>query len=301
MTHLVHIVNPVKVDKKSDLYSAQPITFESMLVARKFSKYKDQITLCTTQFEEDKSCIPEGFKVLSNLNRSVLNLNSDLQSRKLPLIKDILDKINEIDSCDYCIYTNVDIALMPHFYDTVFQYIEQGHDAVIINRRRLVSDYNKVEQLPLMYADLGKSHPGFDCFVFKKSLLDLFELDSICVGISFLEATLVHNIFSFAKNPLYVPDAHLTFHIGMDVLVPRKNNFYKHNRKVFFKMIYPKLKPYFALKKFPYGTLRFPNRLIKWALNPSLFTLNYLNLEKKNFLQIIKAYLDEIRWRILQR
>lgn len=283
------------------MYCAQPITFASLFAAKNFSKHKEKITLCTTQFQEDKSIIPDGFLSLSNLNQSVLDINSELKTRKLPLIKDILNKIKEIDSCDYCIYTNVDIAVMPHFYDTVFEYLEQGHDAIVINRRRLSKRYTKVEELPLMYADLGRSHPGFDCFVFKRSLLDSFILDSICVGISFLEVALVHNIFSFAQKPLYVPDAHLTFHIGMDVLVPRKNDFYKHNRSVFFKKIYPQLKPYFLLKKFPYGSLNFPNRMIKWGLNPSLFTRNYLNLEKKNTLQSLKAYLDEMRWRILQR
>jgi hypothetical protein len=153
----------------------------------------------------------------------------------------------------------------------------------------------------LMYADLGKSHPGFDCFVIKTELLNKFILGNICVGISFLEAALVHNIFSFAKNPLYIPDAHLTFHIGMDVLVPRNNDFYKHNRTEFFDNIYPKLKPHFELKKFPYGTLPFPKRAIKWMLNPSIFTRNYLNLEGKNTWQKIKARLDEVRWRILQK
>jgi hypothetical protein len=79
------------------------------------------------------------------------------------------------------------------------------------------------------------------------------------------------------------------------------NEYYKHNRKVFFKSIYPKLKPHFSLIKFPYGSLNFPNRMIKWALNPSLFTLNYLNLENKNAVQKLKLFLDEIRWRILQK
>lgn len=195
----------------------------------------------------------------------------------------------------------MDIALMPHFYDAVFALIEKEHDALVINRRRLSHHYSKVEELPLMYADLGKSHPGFDCFVFKSSLLEKFILDEICVGISFLEATLVHNIFSLAENPLYVPDGHYTFHIGMDVLVPRNNEFYRHNRSVFFNKIQPQLKPYFELKKFPYNGLPLPIRALKWMLNPSLFTRNYLQLEGKNFFQRTKARLDEIRWRILQR
>lgn len=131
----------------------------------------------------------------------------------------------------------------------------------------------------------------------KKELLQQFELDTICVGISFLEVSLVHNIFSFAQKPLFVPDAHLTFHIGMDVLVNRSNDFYRHNKSVFFNAIHPKIKPYFSLKKFPYGSLGFFNRMLKWGLNPSLFFRNYLSLEVKS----IKAKLDEIRWRILQK
>lgn len=301
MIRVAHIINPVKVNEKSDLHVAQPITFETMLRARQNSEFNNQIELYTTQFEEDKEIIPEGFHILSNLTRSVLEVNPELSKRKLPLIGDILEKVNELNAPGYVIFTNMDIALMPYFYDTVFSYLSKGHDALVINRRRISENYKTVEELPFMYADLGKSHPGFDCFVIKTELLDKFIFGNICVGISFLEATLVHNIFSFAQNPLYIPDAHLTFHIGMDVLVARNNAFYKHNRTEFFENIYPKLKPHFELKKFPYGALPFPKRAIKWVLNPSIFTRNYLNLEGKSTWQKIKARLNEIRWRILQK
>ncbi len=269
--------------------------------AKHFSVFKDQIIQCTTQFEEDEAIVPDYFLKLSNLEKSVLEVSPVLKNRKLPLIKDILDKTKEINDFSYCIYTNVDIALMPHFYDAVFNYINKGHDAIVINRRRLSKNNDALNDLSLMFADLGKSHPGFDCFVFKKELLEKFLLDDICVGISFLEAALVHNIASFAEKPLFVPDAHLTFHIGMDVLVNRENEFYKHNRNIFFKEIYPKLKPYFSLKKFPYGSLSLPNRMVKWMLNPSIFTLNYIVLEKKNVFQKINYCINEMRWRILQR
>jgi hypothetical protein len=149
-----------------------------------------------------------------------------------------------------------------------------------------------------MYADLGKSHPGFDCFVFHKDLLHQFILDEICVGISFLEVGLIHNLLAFAKNPLYVPDAHLTFHIGMDVLVPRKQNpFYWHNRTVYFQKIEPLLKDKFLLAKFPYSKEKRIKRALKHALNPSLFTRNYLHLEIKNW----KDRFNEWRWNFLQK
>lgn len=297
MIKLAHIINPVNVTKFSDLQIAQPITFESMRLAKEFSDNKDSITLCTTQYEEDHQIIPDFFHKCSNLSRSVLDVNPKLSQRKLPLINDILDKLSELPDHDYYLYTNVDIALMPHFYDAVFHYINAGHDAIVINRRRLSKKYTSVSELPLMFSDMGKSHPGFDCFVFKKELLQQFELDQICVGISFLEVTLVHNIFSFAKKPLFVPNAHLTFHIGMDVLVNRDNEFYRHNKSVFFGTISPKIKPYFSLHKFPYGSLSFWHRIIKWGLNPSLFFKNLLELEVQSF----KSKCDELRWRILQK
>ena len=301
MNRVAHIINPVKVNEKSDLFVAQPITFESILIAKNYSKHSDCIGLYTTQFEEDREIIPSGFIQLSNLERSVLDVSPRLKGRKLPLIGDILSKATQIEDADYVIFTNMDIALMPYFYDTVFQLLEKGHDALVINRRRLQSIYTKVEELPQMYADLGLSHPGFDCFVIKKELISQFVLDEICVGISFLEAALVHNIFSFAENPLYIPDAHLTFHIGMDVLVPRSNDFYYHNRNAFFKKIQPKIKHLYKLEKFPYASLPLPKRVLKWMLNPSIFTRNYLQLQGKSWSYRIKTRLDEIRWRILQK
>ncbi|MCD8528786.1 MAG: hypothetical protein LRY27_02145 [Chitinophagales bacterium] len=282
---MAHIINPVKVKESSDLFYAQPITFASMLKAKNEAENVVNIDLYTTQYEEDKSIIPSGFIILSNLERSVLDVNENLQSRKLPLIKDILKKLKENSQVDYFIYTNADIALMPYFYKYVTEKINEGHDALVINRRRLLSHYKNAEELPLMYADLGASHPGFDCFVFKRELLDKFVLADICVGISFIGVALAHNIFTWAKNPLFVADKHLTFHIGTDVLVPRNNIFYKHNRQEFFTKVYPVLKPHFNLDKFPYAALPWYKRAIKWMLNTKFVYQKLLGIRREIFLQ----------------
>lgn len=301
MIKLIHIINPVKVTESSDLCKSQPITFSSILRAKNDTKSGCEINLYTTQFEEDKEIIPHGFCILSNLTRSALNINPKLKNKKLPLISDILNKANEASDFDYLIYTNSDIALMPYFYDVVHQYVLNGHDAIVINRRRLSKKYADERNLDMMYADFGKSHPGFDCFVIKKELLPQLILGNICVGMPFVEVTLLHNLFSFAKNPLFVPDAHLTFHIGMDVMPNRNKDFYWHNRNEFFNHIYPKLQPYLSVKKFPYAALPFYKRALKWALNPSMFTRNYFELEGKSFVEKLTFKLNEIRWRILQK
>ena len=302
MLKIAHIVNPVKVAKNNQLFPVQVITFESMKLAKTQTNITDlELIQCCTCYDEDKEVIPPYFQKLSNLTRSVSDINSELEGRKLPLIKDILSKTTEIENVDYIIYTNVDIALMPFFYKAVYEYIMEGHDFIAINRRRLENKYTSVNELTKMYAELGKSHPGFDCFIFKQSLLEKLHLDGICVGVPFLEVSLLHNLLAFSNNPKIIFDKHLSFHIGMNVLGFKKDEYYFHNRASYFNIIYPKIKSKFNLNKFPYSEKPFLKRMICWMLNPSIFTVDYLNLEGKNSLQKIKLTLDEIRWRILQR
>ncbi|MDZ4667757.1 MAG: hypothetical protein SGJ00_07720 [bacterium] len=293
MTHFAHIINPVDAYLGSDFYKSQQITFASMIAAKNFSN-KDNIQLCVTQFEADKTIIPTAFTQLSKLTQSIFDINKDLRGKKLPLIAEILSKLKEVPQADYCIYTNADIALMPHFYETISEHILQGFDAIVINRRRISKRHLNQSSLNQMYSDLGRSHPGFDCFIFSKDLLNQFVLGNICIGVPFLEVTLMHNLISFANKPLFIADAHLTFHLGMDVMPSRNKAYYWQNRNEFFKQIYPKLKPHFKLDKFPYAALPWPQRALKWILNPSLFTANYFHLESEHFF-------NEMRWRFLQR
>lgn len=268
-----------------------------MLNAQKYSADTIDIKLYSTTLVSDKVFVYDGFHQLSNLNRTVCDVNPELRGKQLPLIADVLSKLKECRDADYYIYSNVDIALMPFFYSVVGEYINQEHDAIVVNRRRISKRYEHELSLNLMYADLGKSHPGFDCFVFKRELLEKFVLSEICVGIPFLEVTLLHNIAAFAKNPLYVLDAHLTFHIGLEVMPNRDKQYYWHNRNTYFKKIAPILKPLLSIKKFPYSHLPWYSKMIKWILNPSMFTRQFFSLEVKGFWN----RLNEVRWRILQR
>lgn len=268
-----------------------------MLEAKRYSIKSVNVALCSTVINGDVVLLNQDFNSLSTLNRTVCDINPLLQGKRLPLIADVFSKFKECEQSDYYIYTNVDIALMPFFYDAVANYINQGHDAIMINRRRLSKKYADTSSLEIMYADIGKSHPGFDCFVFKRELLEKFVLDEICVGVPFLEVTLLHNIAAFAQNPKYVLDAHLTFHIGMDVMPARNRDYYWHNRNTYFKKIEPILKPHLSLKKFPYAYLPWYQRALKWMLNPSMFTREYVSFEVKG----LRNKLNEIRWRLLQR
>ena len=120
--------------------------------------------------------------------------------RKLPLIADLVQRLYSGSSAPYLIYTNVDIIVHPTFYQQVAARIRSGLDAFIINRRRIPNHYRSLEDLPKIFALDGASHPGFDCFVFHRSLYSKFRMGRICVGIPFIEMIFSQNLFCHATT-----------------------------------------------------------------------------------------------------
>jgi hypothetical protein len=298
---IAHIINPVKVTSASELFVAQPITFESIRVAKEFAKEKVNVELFSICYEEDREIIPTYFTQLPNLHRSVLDLGKFSKQKKYPLLIDVLNTLFKASDAEYLIYTNMDIALMPQFYLAVNQILKDGYDALLINRRGISTKYKSIAELPLMYSDYGVPHPGFDCFVFKRELLDKIILENICLGVSFSEIAMVHNFIAFAEKLKLVDDLHLTFHIGTEVMPPLDEEYYWHNRNEYEQKIYPRLKPLLNISKFPYSELSFPKRILKWVLNPSFRTNEVLEMEGKSFGRRWKYKIDSFRFKLLEK
>ncbi|SDL61414.1 hypothetical protein SAMN05421823_10751 [Catalinimonas alkaloidigena] len=216
--NFAHIINPVQVKATSDLFVAQPVTFESMARARQNGAALAQVTLLTAQYPEDRDIIPEWYVQTPDLIESVLDKTSFRKERKLPIMRHILDRLYDgtAEDTDYLIYSNADIALMPFFYEAIAKIIEQGYDAFVINRRTISKDFTQPEELPLMYAEVGKKHPGFDCFVFRRSLYPQFILGDACLGANWIGRVLIVNLMAFANKFRVFEQAHLTFHLGDD-------------------------------------------------------------------------------------
>lgn len=216
MRRIAHIVNPVFVPEDSRLYLAQQVTFESMALARSFTQDQVRVDFFSAQYFEDHQIIPVDFQRTPDLERSVLDLGKFKKSRKLPLLRDILDRLYQGSEADYYVYTNVDIGLMPGFYLALDQFIESGYDAFTINRRTISDHYTKATQLPLMYADLGETHRGWDCFVFQRDLYPKFKLGEACIGAPLIGLLLISNLVAYSRKFRQYLDEHLTFHLGND-------------------------------------------------------------------------------------
>ncbi|MBN1464393.1 hypothetical protein JXA02_01435 [candidate division KSB1 bacterium] len=214
MRKIGHIINPVIVPPSSDLYIAQPITFASMKVAKEKAAGQLDIQLFSAQFKEDIPLIPPYFTRTPDLERSILDFGRFSKNKKLPLIQDILDRLYQNSDAEFFIYTNVDIALQPHFYLEVNHLLDRGYDAFVINRRTISSAYKSVTELPMMYKDPGKMHPGYDCFIFKRELYPKFKLGRVVIGTNRIGLTLITNLISYSQKMKIFRDLHLTFHIG---------------------------------------------------------------------------------------
>ncbi len=226
---LNHIINPVTVIRSSDLFIAQPITFESLIIAKKKSEAKNRIRLLTTQFPEDRTIIPDGFVVLADLEKSTQD-NSTIFTKKLPFIAEILSRASEVsDEQDYIIYSNVDIAVQPHFYDFISEQIEKGIKAMVINRRTISNKYKNIKELEQMFLETGESHPGFDCFVFPASSLPKFYLDKTILGANWIGRILLLNLIAHHDSFRLFDKEFLTFHIGDDRSWQQPKNDPLHN------------------------------------------------------------------------
>lgn len=216
MRTIAHIVNPVIVGESSDLYIAQPITFRTMEIARQRARDTVDVELFTAQYAEDRALVPGTFTATPSLSRSVTDVGTFRHPRKLPVLADILDRLYEATEAEYLVYTNVDIGLVPQFYIAVDAFIEDGADAFTINRRTISDRFTSIREIPQMYLEVGKgaTHPGNDCFVFRRDVYPKYELGYVCVGMNWVGKTLLNSMGYHARTFRKYADPQLTFHIG---------------------------------------------------------------------------------------
>ena len=228
---IAHIIHPVIVSKESDLLQAQPIVFRSMQEAKEYARGKADIELYATKYADEDNIIPKecDFRFTKDLDRHVAQIKEFQQPRKLAILSDILQRLYESSQADYLIYSNVDIVLRPHFYNSVQFLIEQGHDAFSISRRTVP----KSPDINMLFMLGGDNHPGCDCFVFKRELYPLMQFNDLCIGTKWVDDGMLVNLICHAKNFIELKDVLLTFHLGNDQVWEQKQflEYIEHNRR----------------------------------------------------------------------
>lgn len=252
---LAHLINPVKVGKERDLYWQQPITFESMRLAKEFAKDEVDVEQIACFYPEDEGMVPDGFIKAKPLERSTSGKFK--VERKLPYFKDMLDRLYETSDADYFIQTNADIGLMPHFYMLIKTLIEEGNDSFCINKR-ILPEALKDTSLSVIWSFIGGGHAGHDCFVFRRELYPSLKIGGTLTGTPWSEATLITSLVAHAKNFKVFKHASATFHLGDSrIWLSAQYNDYRIENTNEFARILRKVTPRKRKKVFKHETIQY--------------------------------------------
>lgn len=229
-----HVMNTYRTPPGSDADRVHQATYTSMQAARSFTVDNHAIRFLSVQFPEDRDSTPGLFQKSGDLQRSVLDLHSFSVPRKFPLLFDILQQgIKDAGDAKYLIFTNTDINLMPHFYNSIARMIDYGFDVIVVNRREIPGFSTDPGLMTLMYSDFGVSHEGYDCFVFPVQLFSRFIANQACIGAGLVMRGLLYNLLAYARKMLLLRECHLTFHLGRDQTwqAPEMKDYVEYNRQ----------------------------------------------------------------------
>jgi len=221
---IVHLVNPFRSSSGDCDDATQALTYETMRRAKEF--WPDvPVHLAAVVAKGERDCVPEGFDLAGTVSRTIDQLVIFNHPAPLPYLFDILalggcyamdlaQQHGDAPDDVFLVYTNADICLMPHFYATVGSLIAHGFEAMTINRRTIPQYDRNFDNLGKMYAEFGRPHSGYDCFVFPLAHFDRYVTSDACIGRDFVARSLMYNMIANAKHMAMLRQAHLTFHIG---------------------------------------------------------------------------------------
>lgn len=242
-----HIIHAYRDHQLPQNTAVQEITFESVRDAARYAGSDYDVSCVAVVFDEDSDLIPSGVVKAAPLTRVAGDVAQFQVPRPLPLLFDVLnlgvaaelprpdsrgpakgvlhrlgfgrqthDSGGDQPAEEYIVLTNSDIHLQPTFYKVIGAMIDRGFDVITVNRRTVHADLGSRTFSPLFLADHGENHPGFDCFVFPRSMMDGFAQSLSCCGAGHVMRSLIFNLVANAERFAMLTEAHLTYHLGDD-------------------------------------------------------------------------------------
>ena len=230
---LLHVCNPFQSAAGSAAQRLQELTYATMREAREFARVTapaagPDVEFLAVAYPEDEAFARRFFDDFAPMGRSVLDVGTFATPRKLPLLFDLLEP-TQPRRTEFVVFTNADICLMPSFYRAVGRLLDYGFDGLVINRRTMANYALDPGLAPIIAADYGLPHGGYDCFVFPWRLLEGFRRTSACVGAGGVMRSLIYNLVAGCERLLFLADVHLTYHIGRDRAWTRFQDYVDHN------------------------------------------------------------------------
>ena len=227
MIKIAHIINVVedREGNPSFLNVAQPITIKSMVKAKKNAPSSCSVELFSVQIAREKQReMPREFNVLPPLIKDIADYCSfPGPVKSVPRIYDILLSLYLHSDAEWFIYTNVDIGVMPRFYNRIVEIINAGFDGSCINRRDIPKKYKgvicSVDTLDEIYKLPGQHHGGKDCFLFRRDVFPKYNFSNMAIGYPPIGTQIRDEVKRHSKKFSWIRNGttdQQTFHIGKD-------------------------------------------------------------------------------------
>ena len=191
--------------------------------------------LFSINYPEDDKIVPKYFKILPHLKNSTMSLWPNIaNNRKLPIIQEMIDSILKNSNATHIVFSNTDIGVQKNFYKFIFNKIKNEHfHSLVINRRDNIPKFKNgkrltEDDLDIIYSEKGGKHPGKDCFVIERKILQKINMRLMFTGFPPWGHTLFVLMKHFCerdnKKIEILRNEHLTFHIGSDAAWFNKKN-----------------------------------------------------------------------------
>ncbi|GAB4534210.1 MAG: hypothetical protein Tsb0014_20240 [Pleurocapsa sp.] len=241
MSKIAHIINVTEINeskKASYLHIAQPVTMKSMVIAQQMAQDVVDVDLVAVKHKNENVVCPPEFSWAEDLENYaydyIESLRNTSNKKPLPRLTDILNSLYKSSDAEYFIYTNLDIGLYPQFYLKIKEIIELGYDAFAINRRDLPTEYDGIllddNKIEMIFTLKGLTHPGIDCFVFKREIVPRLNLNNVYIGFPPVGQVLKHQIEINSQNFIWLKNQILTFHLGQEQGWNRGGIYQEENR-----------------------------------------------------------------------
>lgn len=227
-----HVLNPFPATPGSMHAIASRVTWQSLRVAHERAVAAEiKVNYCAVVLRGDEATVEAPVNKTVYLTRTVLDIAKLQPRRPLPLIADILNAGADGATTSHLIFSNMDIALQPHFYRRLGELVtEVGSDTPFTVPRVNIDPQLANGPLEAMYAATGPLGVGYDCFVIPIELLPHLDLGTLCIGAPHFDNMLVIELDVVSKRGIKtLTDERLTFHLGSDIAWAAMIDYVEHN------------------------------------------------------------------------
>jgi hypothetical protein len=214
----VHLLNVYAKKGRKTLDQEQTQVLESLREAQQvYARQGGQVSFVAACEESERQLVPAEFAVKTCIRRRANELPEFRSLPPLPFLFDVLAaaRAETTKPHEFVVYTNFDIVVQPFFFQFLDYFIGRGFDALIVTRRT-VDAVSLEAPLFIAQSDVGKPHPGMDCFVFPREWLESFTTNTAITGAGLVMRSLLYNLVAKAQRLLFLCSAHLTLHYGDD-------------------------------------------------------------------------------------